>query len=76
VLQGGGSWCLSSDEPIVRIVAKLLEVIVTKLPSTAHKTLLLERLHQVSVLTLIIRRHAVPLVSQYHIHITCMGEVL
>ena len=71
---GGGSWWLSSDEPIVRIVAKLLEVIVTKLPSTAHKTLLLERLHQ--VLTLIINRHATPLISQYHIHITCMGEVL
>jgi len=39
---------LNSDEPIVKIVAKMLEVIVTKPPSTTHKTLLLQRFHQVS----------------------------
>ena len=48
--KGGGSLWLKSDEPIIKIVAKMLEVIVTKLPVTAHKMLLLQRLHQVSVL--------------------------
>jgi len=50
--KGEGSQWLKSDEPIMRIVAKMLEVIVTKLPITEHKTMLLHRLRQVtSVLT-------------------------
>ena len=46
---GGIQW-LSGDEPIVKIIVKMLEVIVTKPPSTAHKTMLLQRFHQVSAL--------------------------
>jgi len=46
---GGIQW-LSADEPIVKIVLKMLEVIVTKPPSTTHKTMLLQRFHQVSAL--------------------------
>jgi len=49
VCTGEGSQWLQSDEPIIKIIAKMLEVIVTKLPITADKTMLLQRLHQVSV---------------------------
>ena len=47
VCKGGGSQWLNSDEPVVKIVSKILEVIVTKLPNTMHKTVLLQRFHQV-----------------------------
>ena len=46
----GGSQWLNSDEPIVKIVAKMLKVIVSKPPITTHKTMLLQRFNQVSAL--------------------------
>jgi len=49
---GGNRW-LSGDEPIVKIVAKMFEVIVSKPPSTAHRTMLLQRFHQVDALFII-----------------------
>jgi len=50
ICKGRGSRWLNSDEPIVKIVAKMLEVIVTKPPSTIDVTTLLQQFHQVSVL--------------------------
>jgi len=51
--KGEGSQWLSGDEPIIKIVAKMLEVIVTKPPSATHKTMLLQRFHQVGALFII-----------------------
>jgi len=50
VCKDGRSRWLNGDEPVVKIVAKMLEVTVTKPPSTAHKTMLLQRFHQVGAL--------------------------
>lgn len=51
---GGGAQWLKSDEPIIKIVAKMLEVIVTKLPVTTDKTMLLQRLHQVRLIDMLL----------------------
>jgi len=47
----GGQW-LNIDGPIVKIVAKLLEVILTKPTSTKQRTDLLQRFYTVGVLSI------------------------
>jgi len=74
VCKGGASQWLKSDEPIIQIVAKMLEVIVIKLPITAHQTVLLRRLHEVSVLTwmvdvLLLLQVSVTLFNQPSVHV-------
>jgi len=55
--KGGENQWLSSDEPVVKIVAKMLEVIVSKPHGPTHGTVLLQRFHQVSASTVV--EHAV-----------------